>query len=148
MYQKPCVSEKPTVPTLSLKEIAHNAGYAVDAFLFVQRGLDYTVKRIHGEEPACVSTDQDEPQHISRHVSGQQLCHGLRDFAKREYGLMAKSVLARWRIHRSEDFGRIVFAMVDAGLMHKTADDTIEDFIDVFSFEEAFSDPLLLGENA
>ena len=72
---------------------------------------------------------------------------GLRDFAKREYGLLARSVLARWNIHHSEDFGRIVFAMVNGGLMHKTQDDTIADFIDVFRFDEAFSKPLLLSEN-
>jgi len=73
---------------------------------------------------------------------------GLRDYAKREYGLLARSVLARWRIHRSEDFGRIVFAMVDGGLMHKTADDTLDDFMDVFKFDDAFAERLLLGGNA
>lgn len=132
-----------------LIEIAEAAGYPVDAFLFVQRGLDFTVKRIHGEEPEPTPYDDDEdevPQ--SRHVSGQQLCLGLRDFAKREYGLLARGVLSRWNIQHSEDFGRIVFAMVDGGLMHKTHEDTIDDFIDVFSFDEAFSSHLLLGENA
>lgn len=134
----------------SLNKIAEDAGYPVDAFLFVQRGLDFTVKRIHGEEAAHgISYDEDEdevPQ--SRHVSGQQLCMGLRDFAKREYGLLARGVLARWNILQSEDFGRIVFAMVDGGLMHKTQEDTIQDFIDVFQFDEAFNSSLQLSENA
>lgn len=133
--------------TKSLKEIARDAGYAVDAFLFVQRGLDFTVKRIHGQEQAHAVELDDDASGSSRHVSGQQLCIGLRDFAKREYGLLARSVLARWRVNASEDFGRIVFAMVDAGLMHKTADDTLDDFVNVFSFEEAFAERLLLGEN-
>ena len=133
----------------SLKQIAQETGYAIDAFWFVQRGLAFTVKRIHGEEPARVLADEyDDPDTISRHVTGQQLCLGLRDYARREYGLLARNVLARWRIHRSEDFGRIVFAMVDGGLMHKTKDDTIDDFIDVFNFDEAFSERLLLGGNA
>jgi len=118
----------------------------------VQRGLEFTVKRIHGARPKQVDIDgpddDDDEQHTSsRHVSGQQLCMGLRDFAKQEYGLLARSVLARWRVHRSEDFGRIVFAMVDAELMHKTADDTLADFVNVFSFDEAFAEHLLLGEN-
>ncbi len=137
------------MPTKSLKQIAQDAGYTVDAFLFVQRGLEYTVRKTHGEDPAHAAVDDmDDDVQSSRHISGQQLCHGLRDYAKREYGLLARSVLARWRVHRSEDFGRIVFAMVDAGLMHKTAEDTLTDFIDVFSFEEAFAERLLLGENA
>ena len=143
------------MPVKSLNQIAQKAGYPVDAFLFIQRGLDFTVKRIHGEDPVeSVSVAQslldDDEDSIpkSRHVSGQQLCLGLRDFAKREYGLLALSVLARWNIHHSEDFGRIVFAMVDGGMMHKTQNDTIDDFIDVFKFDQAFSSPLLLGENA
>ncbi len=138
----------------SLNQIAEDNGYPVDAFLFVQRGLDFTVRRIHGEDPthsvspaqSPLDDDDDEvPQ--SRHISGQQLCLGLRDFAKREYGLLARSVLARWNIQHSEDFGRIVFAMVNGGLMHKTQEDTISDFIDVFRFDQAFSAPLLLSEN-
>ena len=138
------------MPTKSLKQIAENAGYELGAFLFVQRGLEFTVKRIHGARPKQVDMDDfddDDDQPSSRHVSGQQLCMGLRDFARQEYGLLARSVLARWRVHRSEDFGRIVFAMVDAELMHKTADDTLADFVNVFSFDEAFSEHLLLGEN-
>jgi len=135
------------VPPLSLNSIAEKAGYKVDAFLFVQRGLEFTVRRIHGEPPHRAELD-DEDEQPSRHISGQDLCLGLRDFAKREYGLLAKGVLARWRVHQSEDFGRIVFAMVDAGLMHKTQEDRLKDFTDVFNFNEAFSSPLLLGENA
>jgi uncharacterized repeat protein (TIGR04138 family) len=133
------------LPTKSLHQIAEKAGYTVDAFLFVQRGLDYTVRKIHGEPPAHAALDDlaDQPD---RHISGQQLCMGLRDFAKREYGLLAKSVLARWRVHHSEDFGRIVFAMVDAGLMHKTQEDRLEDFVGVFNFDEAFSSTLQLGK--
>jgi len=137
-----------TVSLKSLNSIAEAAGFKVDAFLFVQRGLDFTVKRIHGEPPRHVPLDDDDMEPPNRHISGQQLCLGLRDFAKREYGQLAKTILERWRVHQSEDFGRIVFAMVDAGLMRKTQEDKLEDFADVFSFDEAFSSPLLLGENA
>jgi uncharacterized repeat protein (TIGR04138 family) len=132
----------------SLNLIAEKAGFKVDAFLFVQRGLDFTVRGIHGESPKRAVLDDDDIENSSRHISGQDLCLGLRDFAKKEYGLLAKGVLARWRVHCSEDFGRIVFAMVDAGLMYKTHEDRLEDFAGVFDFDEAFSRPLLLGENA
>ena len=57
-------------------------------------------------------------------------------------------MLNQWGIHRSVDFGHIVFALVDAGLMLKTDDDTIEDFSDVFDFAESFSVELGLSENA
>ena len=112
--------------------------------MFVQRGLDFTVRREHGEAPDVdVPTDPEVDDQPSRHVSGEQLCLGLRDFALQQYGLLAGTVLRRWRIQRCEDFGRIVFAMVEAGMMHKTDDDTIADFVNAFSFREAFGDETL-----
>ena len=125
-----------------LQAVVQRSRYPLDAFLFVQRGLDFTVRQTHGEP----GEEQDHACE-SRHVSGAQLCMGLRDFARREYGLLARTVLRRWHINASEDFGRIVFAMVDAGLMHKTDEDTLEDFVDVFDFADAFSPELTLSEN-
>lgn len=131
-----------------LAKIATSSGYPVEAFLFVQRGLDFTVRRTHGE----LSTEE-QLQHaenaegdFSRHVSGEQLSWGLRDYAIEQYGLLAKTVLKRWNIRASEDFGKIVFAMVNGGLMLKTDDDTIEDFRGVFEFDDAFNpDSIGLG---
>ena len=131
---------------LDLAAIAKATRYPIDAFLFVQRGLDFTVTRLHGE----VDDDEDlyEPEEFesSRHVSGQDLCMGLRDFAIKEYGLLARTVLRRWAINNCRDFGEIVFAMVDAGLMRKTDDDTIHDFNNVFDFASAFDPGLMLGK--
>jgi len=127
--------------TQDLLEAVNSTKYCLDAFLFVQRGLDYTVRQLH-EKPK--PTGDDPPL---RHVTGRQLCHGLRKYAIQQYGLLARSVLGRWRINRCQDFGEIVFALVDAGLMHKTDDDTIQDFVNVFDFEEAFSPLLQLKEN-
>jgi uncharacterized repeat protein (TIGR04138 family) len=73
-----------------------------------------------------------------RHITGQQLCLGLRDYALLQYGRLARTVLSSWGVRRTEDFGRIVFAMVEAGWMRKQDDDTIEDFENVFDFDEAF----------
>ena len=130
--------------------------FPIDAFLFVQRGLDFTVCRLHGEPDPLDDPPElpdapefaDHPEHLSdssRHVSGQDLCRGLRDFAIHEYGLMARTVLARWGITSSRDFGEVVFAMVEGGLMHKTDDDTIRDFLDVFDFTTAFASGLMLS---
>lgn len=127
-----------------LTNLAHKTPYTLDAFVFVQQGLDFTARRIHGQPPR---DPDDEDADASRHISGEQLCCGLRDFAIDQYGLLAKTVLRRWNITRSEDFGRIVFAMVDQGLMHKTEEDDITDFIDVFDFDEAFCPALQVSEN-
>lgn len=116
---------------MEMSQIAKESPFPLDAFLFVQRGLEYTSKQEYGD--AVGDEDVD-----SRHVSGEQLCWGLKDYAVGEYGLLALTVLRRWNILTSYDFGKIVFAMVDAGLLHKTEGDRLDDFEDVFDFLEAF----------
>lgn len=134
-----------------LNAVVQATRFPIDAFLFVQRGLDFTVCRLHGEpDPLDEAADYPDPpddlSDSSRHVSGQELCRGLRDFAIHEYGLMARTVLSRWGITSSRDFGEVVFAMVEGGLMHKTDNDTIRDFLDVFDFTTAFAPGLMLSE--
>ena len=104
--------------------------YPREAFEFVQMGLSHT-QECRFEE--TVGLPEDE-----RHVSGPELCIGLRDFAIDQYGMLAPSVLRSWHIERTDDFGRIVFAMVDHGLMSKTDEDSLDDFRGVFDFDEAF----------
>ena len=118
----------------SLEQVVDECGrYPLEAFEFVRHGLNYTVQQIHGdtrhkEEAAC-------------HVSGRQLCQGLRNYAVLRYGVMARPVLGHWGVHRTADFGRIVFAMVDSKLMQKTDHDEVRDFEAVFDFDEAFLPP-------
>ena len=110
--------------------------YPLEAFDFIREGLHFTTLRIH--------KDYEHLPELERHVSGQQLCLGLRDFAIRKYGLMARAVMDHWKIERTDDFGRIVFAMIDAGLMSHTDEDDFEDFRSVYDFDEAFSREALL----
>ena len=123
----------PTEPLGSekkLEEIVEEVGlYPIEAYEFVHNGLGYTVNKLHGHKK--------DPK-ASRHVSGRDLCDGLREYALGKWGLMARTVLARWNIRKTYDFGRIVFAMVDNGLMQKTEEDSLEDFRDVFDFKTAF----------
>ena len=114
----------------SLQQVARDFGpYPAEAYEFVQRGLTHTVKKIHGTavDPTA-----------SRHVSGQQLCEGLRELAATQWGMLAPTVLRRWSITSTLDFGRIVFALIKAGQMQKTEDDSLEDFQGVYDFKIAF----------
>ena len=128
-----------------LLAIARESRYALDAFVFVQRGLEHTVRDLHGQLDAENFEKYSQDELESRHVSGTQLCEGLRDYAIGQYGLLARTVLQHWRVNTCEDFGNIVFEMIDAGLMHKTEDDCIEDFIGVFDFRDAFAPQLQLN---
>ena len=80
--------------------------YASDAYHFVQEGLNHTLKSL-----------KRAGQHAHRHVSGQELLHGLRDFALKEYGPMSKAVLNEWGIKTTDDFGQIVFNLVNSGVL-------------------------------
>lgn len=113
--------------------VDENGRYPLEAFEFVRHGLNFTVQQIHGHartksEAAC-------------HVSGQQLAWGLRNYAVSRYGLLARNVLNHWGIHRTNDFGKIVFTMIESKLMQKTDDDDLRDFDSVFDFDTAFAPP-------
>lgn len=121
--------EEPSVR--SLGHIVEEVGlYPVEAYHFVEQGLSHTVKRMHGE------ADPDEPQ--NRHVSGPDLCEGLRELALVQWGLLARTVLKRWNITSTLDFGRIVFALIEGGRMQKTDADNLDDFRNVYDFRTAF----------
>ena len=62
-----------------------------------------------------------------------------------EWGLLARTVLRRWNVTRTDDFGRIVFTLVEHGDMAKTEEDHIEDFHRVYDFETAFEAGYQIG---
>lgn len=107
--------------------------YAYEAYEFVFQALEHTQK-VLGREPPDQRTDPAESRH---HVSGRQLLEGIRDLALQEFGRMARVVFRLWGIHRTDDFGEIIFNLIEAELMSKTAEDTRDDFHEVYDLDEA-----------
>ena len=105
--------------------------YQPEAYAFLVEALDVTVK----------SVLKENPEQGNRHVSGQQLLEGIRTHALAEFGPMTHTVFSEWGVHTTLDFGEIVFNLVESGRLGKTDTDSIEDFRDVFSFEDAFLTP-------
>ena len=101
-----------------------------DAYFFLVEALDVTVKSIR----------KNQPEH-GRHVSGKELLEGIKEYALDEFGPLTFTVFAEWGIHASEDFGEIVFNLVEAGRLGKTESDSREDFKHGFTFDEAFLQP-------
>lgn len=103
------------------------------------------MQQVH-PELAVIETDDRHPSSAtvdatnSQHVTGKQLCLGLKDYAMHQYGMLARTVLTHWNVRRTEDFGRIVFAMVDSGELRTSEGDSLEDFRSVFNFEDVFAD--------
>ena len=106
--------------------------FSSDAYHFVQEGLNHTLKSL-----------KRGGQHAHRHVSGQELLHGLREFALKEYGPMTKAVLNEWGIKTTDDIGQIVFNLVNASVLGKNDTDSPNDFKNVFTFDDAFVKPFV-----
>ena len=109
--------------------LSRDKRYTREAYHFVREGLDFTQHKM-----ARMSGAKDP-----RHVSGQELTDGMRQYALETYGPMAKLLLNEWGIHSTEDFGEIVFNLVENNLLAKTENDTREDFAGGYDFDEAFT---------
>jgi uncharacterized repeat protein (TIGR04138 family) len=119
--------------------------YQRDAYLFVREALDHTQKLLDkdGKIESRRGAGQEAAEGKIRHVSGQQLLIGIRDYALKEYGPMALTVLNEWGVRQCEDFGEIVFNMVENHLLAKTKKDSREDFRGGYDFAQAFREPFL-----
>ena len=96
--------------------------YGREAYRFVMAALEHTVQHA-GER---------------RHVSGGELLEGIREVAGERFGMMAPTVFIAWGVRKTEDFGRIVFNLVEAGVLSRRDEDSVEDFRDGFDFATAF----------
>ena len=66
---------------------------------------------------------------------------GIRQLSLQEFGPLTKTVLNAWGIQRCEDFGDIVFNMVEKGVLGKAEEDRREDFASGYDFDVAFRKP-------
>jgi uncharacterized repeat protein (TIGR04138 family) len=114
------------------------AAFPEDAFDFVREGLRHTVQALHGPQASA-----EEPPTERRHVSGQQLCLGLKDLAIQRWGLLAPTVLRKWGIRATDDFGTIVYALIDRKELRASERDSLDDFKGVFDFDETLGNMTL-----
>ena len=103
--------------------LASEPRYPERAYLFVLAGIEF----LQGRLPA------------RRHVTGAELSWACRDLAIKQFGLLAPSVLDYWNIRKTRDFGCIVFALVEVGLLMTQPGDRLDDFLDVYDFADAFT---------
>jgi uncharacterized repeat protein (TIGR04138 family) len=111
---------------------AKDSRYAREAYMFLREALDYTRKLV-----------AKDGRGRRRHVTGQELLGGIREYALSQFGPMAITVLNEWGIHTCPDFGEIVFNLIDAGWLAKTKEDSKADFAGTYTFDEAFRQPFL-----
>ena len=102
--------------------LEENSSYKFEAYTFVLAALHDTVSLL------------PKP----RHITGGELALGIRKYALDQFGPMAKTVLHHWGVRTTLDFGKIVFALIDVGLLSKQPEDRLEDFDKVYEFEDSF----------
>ena len=96
--------------------------YKSDAYEFVMEALAYSQKKFHRQ----------------KHVNGEELLLGIKDLLIDKFGPMARQVLNYWGVESTEDFGNIVFNLVDRQILSKDKNDHIESFRNAYDFKEVF----------
>ena len=110
----------------NLEQIAREDNrFSLSAIRFVYEGLGHSAKKTTAK-----------PQH----VSGQNLCEGLRKLALEKWGRMAMVVLNTWGVKTTRDFGEIVWLMIRHNWMSAAETDSIDDFNNVYDFKTVFKD--------
>ena len=104
------------------KLIDQNPQYKFEAYSFILAALHFTMSSFPSP----------------RHITGREFCEGIRRYAIDQFGPLARTVLEYWGVKQTLDFGKLVFALVDAGLMKKTEEDSLDDFNGVYDFKTAF----------
>jgi len=98
--------------------------YKVNAYIFVIVAVERTISALS----------------YVRHISGQELLAGITDYAIDQFGPMSKEVFNYWGIKESTDFGNIVFNLIEAGLLTKRSEDSIDDFKNGSDFKKIFEE--------
>jgi len=107
----------------ALAELRRRDGkYNERAYVFVLAALEFAQTRL----PA------------RRHLTGVELAWACRDFALEQFGMLAATVLTYWGIASTDDFGQIVFMLIEVGLLARQPTDRLEDFERVYDFAEVF----------
>lgn len=102
--------------------------YRCEAYEFVRDALTYA-------QDILKMPSDDE---LGHHITGQQLCEAIRQYAVEQFGFMAKTVLNSWGVFSTGDFGEIVYNLIRIKQMKKSDSDRREDFDDVYDFSNAF----------
>jgi uncharacterized repeat protein (TIGR04138 family) len=98
--------------------------FTIDAFRFVHRAVQ-----------AAFTALSVTPDH---HVTGRDVAEAFRLLALREFGAAALSTLDGWGLRSTADIGAVVFRMIECGFLGARAEDSPEDFQNVYDFPAAF----------
>ena len=96
--------------------------YKSDAYEFLMEALAYSQKKF--KKPKL--------------VSGEELLEGIKQLLMHKFGPFTLLVLQHWGIKRTEDFGNIVYNLVQNRVLSKDREDNINSFQNGYDFNEVF----------
>ncbi|MBD3316237.1 MAG: hypothetical protein GF344_10645 [Chitinivibrionales bacterium] len=105
-------------------ESGRDTRYKIEAYVFVLNGLDYNRAKT-GEK---------------RHFTGQELAGAFAELAAKQFGPLGWDVLQSWGVSTTDDFGFIVYNMIDIRIIRKQPTDSINDFQGVLDLKEYLAD--------
>lgn len=110
----------------TLTEVAiENPRYRREAYLFVLNGIQWSFEQLGRR----------------RHLTGEEFTELLVAYARSQFGDFAPLVFREWGIYQTLDLGRIVYRLIDLGLMSRRDEDCLDDFRDVLNLDRALRDP-------
>ena len=120
--------------------IRRDKRFPFEAYEFVFTALGHTQRLLDEAARSRRSSGKKAGPGADNHVSGQQLLEGVRDLARREFGLLARAVFKLWGINTTDDIGDIVFNLIDSELMSRTTEDNRADFHAVYDMDAALTE--------
>lgn len=73
------------------------------------------------------------------HVSGKDICLALKQSFLDDFGTLARGILEQWNLKETNDFGNIIYDLIDVKLLTTSPQDSRSDFVDVYLFKDAFT---------
>jgi uncharacterized repeat protein (TIGR04138 family) len=106
-------------PESRIYKLARDVGIHHEAFRFIYAALE---KAVAGKK---------------QHISARKLLMAIKEVGHERFGYLTKVVFNQWGIHRTSDWGTVVYALVNADMLGKQESDNQTDFDSVYDFEEA-----------
>lgn len=119
-----------------LSELATTAGMNVNGFLFVMEAISFSFL---------------DPEYGYGHqITAAEVCTAMREFADIYFNSPQRAGKAfnQWHVRTSEDVGVIVIALVGAGFLKMPAEDLLDSFNGLFTYDELIGGVLERAEPA
>jgi uncharacterized repeat protein (TIGR04138 family) len=97
--------------------------YNPEAYEFVMEALAFTQKKF--KKP--------------KHISGEELLAGIKALLLKKFGPMTLTLLKHWGIKATDDFGNIVYNLVENKVLAKDTQDHYDSFKNAYDFDEVFN---------